>query len=931
MANLIKCPNCGENNLSDREFCQYCQNPLRPLAGEGNQPLTPGQSPTKKNTSELEPVLPQWLQDARSSARQSAGEETPKTPPSRSIPSADLLAGLRAQRQAEDEEEETPDWLANITGETPKPKKPQAEPTTARRVELGDTKDFAQSEPEPELPSWMTGSQPPAMEPDQKDELADWLREPDATNSLKQTQPFPVDNRPSSPPAAGDTPDWLRSMVADEGAGFNDTGSSAEETFSVSDTPDWLRGLDAGAPLTGSNPPAFSDTPDWLRTMAAENGEQNANPPADFAAPSDTPDWLRAMADESGGQNINPPADFAAPSDTPDWLQAMADESGGQNANPPADFATPSDTPDWMRGLGAENAAQDVSPLGDAARLPAFSESGLSGAEDAFSPVGDTPDWLKDLEPSQPSSDQDWLKSFQSAESEPSAAAEQPAPQPPASEEAELDIPSWLKAAAPQSSIFTEPPEPQEAATPSDSELPDWLNVFKPEDQAAPSTAEPVKVESPSFGEAAKPADSDSLFTEMPDWLSVANNTAATESVPAPITNTDSIAPGDLPSWVQAMRPVDAGVPQASTAVSADSAFESRGALAGLQGVLPAAPGKISTSKPKAYSIKLLASEEQQAHAALLEQILSAETSPVPIASFFEIKTSRGLRWTLAFLFLVILPVVLFMQTRIFPSPTGFPVEAVTASNVVMESISDDARVLVIFDYDPARAGEVEAIALPMFDRVMRLRYPRLTFISTNETGAILAERFIHSKPLAELGYQSGSQYLNLGYLPGGQMGIRAFAENPIQTAKYPFQNRGLSDLLVPPPPSQSFPPLEGVSLLSNFSTLILITDNADSARAWIEQTTSARGTVPFVVISSSQAAPMIQPYYASGQIKGLASGLYSGAFFEQNDEGRSISVRAYWDAYGVGMLLAVVLILGGGLINLFLGLRDRKAAREEK
>jgi len=75
----------------------------------------------------------------------------------------------------------------------------------------------------------------------------------------------------------------------------------------------------------------------------------------------------------------------------------------------------------------------------------------------------------------------------------------------------------------------------------------------------------------------------------------------------------------------------------------------------------------------------------------------------------------------------------------------------------------------------------------------------------------------------------------------------------------------------------------------------------------------------------------MIQPYYASQQINGLVGGLYGGALFEQNNAGRPGTARAYWDAYSIGMLLAMVLILGGGLLNLALGLRDRAAAREAK
>jgi hypothetical protein len=893
MANIIKCPVCGENNLSDQEFCQSCQSRLQPLTGKlkgEDKPLTPGQAPTKKNTAELEPVLPQWLREARTSARQSSEENAQQPPqaPRSTFSGADLLAGLQSQSQ--EDEEDTPDWLASITGEKPKPKKSQVDSSEVRWVELGDKKDFAQQEPEPEVPPWLTGINPSTSQADEKDELTDWLRNANSSQASQQpAQPLSFDNPPSTP-TAGETQDWLHSMGADDGSVFNDAGTTADEPFTSSDTPDWLRALDAESaaskPSTPSSAlnsaPAFVDTPDWLRTMAAESVAPSANAPSGDA---DAPDWLHAMGAENAAQNV-----------------------------PSGD----ADAPDWLRTMDGQDITQGVNSA-------VFSGTGSGESDAAFSSAGDTPDWLK---------------GFQSAESQqplqdsapvwldvdaPVPAEKSEQEQPPAKDDADLDVPSWLKAAAPQSSIFTEPPAGQEAPVsfPSSSDVPDWLDTFKSVDTPANSAP-------PAFVGDAKPtAGTDALFTEMPDWLSIVDDSSASpESISAPIKNMDGIAPGELPSWVQAMRPVDTGISQPSTSSPNDKTSESHGALAGLQGVLPAVPGFSPTSKPKAYSIKLQASEEQQAHAALLEQILSAETAPVPIGSFSTLGTSRGLRWLLAFLFFAILAVVLSMQTQLFALPNSL---LIGGELQVAQSIPEDSRVLTVFDYEPARAGELEAAAVPMFDQMILLRHPRLTFISTSETGAILAERFISSGPLSGHNYQSGSQYLNLGYLPGGQMGIRAFAENPSLIAQYPFpQSFNFFDF-APPAQASTFPPLEGVSTLSNFAVLILITDNADSARVWIEQTTSARGAMPVVVVSSAQAAPMIQPYYASHQINGLVSGIYGGALFEQNNAGRPGTARAYWDAYSIGMLLAMALILGGGLVNLVLGLRDRAAAREAK
>ena len=962
MTNVIKCPACGENNLSDQEFCQYCQARLQPLTGNlkgADAPLKPGQIPTKKNTAELEPILPQWLREARNSARQIAEDATSdaqlpppsKTPQATRPPSfaGDLLAGLHAQHQAQDnDEEDTPDWLANITGETPKQKKSQTESSEVRWVELGDANDFAQPEPVSDTPSWLAGISPLTPQPGEKDELTDWSRDSgDSPKSQQPSQPISFDSQPSD---AG-TQDWLHSMAADDGA-FNDSENVSDEPLTFSDTPDWLRAMDAENDVQKTNVPSIntgtpsidSDTPDWLRTMAAEN----AAPPV----PSDIP---------------------PVESDTPDWLRTMAAE----NAAPPAPSSMPpveADTPDWLRTMDAKEKTQSADSAG-------FSETGLGESEASPSSAEDTADWLKGLESDTPSSDLDWLKGLPSVESGPPAQDSAPtwlsavptftpeqeqtpatpekddavdiptwmiptaaaltstpeqeaSPLAPEKEDDALDIPGWLKAAAPQSSIFDEPANAQELPTPDSS---DWLNAFKSVDtpgaQPVPafSVESPFDSEQPPFADDSQPkASEDALFTDMPAWLSTAAETVSPESIPSPITNTDAIAPVDLPSWVQAMRPVDAGVPQSSsTSLSSDKKLEASGALAGFLGVLPAVNGFFPTSKPKAYSIKLQASEEQQTHAALLEQILAAEAEPVPIGSFSMLGTSRVLRWLIALVLFTTLTVILFMRTQIFSMPIGLPVEVVTALHVV-QSIPEGAPVLAIFDYEPARVGEMEVAAAPVFDQLMLLRHPLLTFVSTNETGTILAERFISEGPLAGHNYQSGNQYLNLGYLPGGQMGIHAFAESPSVTSPYVYsQNSNLFNLT--PNSAWSLPPLQDVKSLSQFAALILITDNADSARAWIEQTASARGAVPLVVISSAQAAPMIQPYYASQQVNGLVSGLYGSALFEQNNAGRPGTARTYWDAYSIGMLLAMVLILGGGLLNLALGINDRSAAREAK
>ena len=836
--------------------------------------IRPGQAPTKKNTADLEPILPQWLKDARDSARNSDQQDAPqfsqKPEQKQSAASSeDLLAGLRSQAD-NDEEDDTPDWLTSITGEASKPKKASTESTEARRVELGSMSDFAQEESvssDSETPSWLAGLTPSESQADEKDELTDWFRNADDSKPMETPKEISsFDDTFSTTSSKDETPDWLRQMSADE-----DAKKAQPQSFD-----------------TDSNlfPAESSDTPDWLKQMAGgDNQPPSFDEPAS-AIPAndvDTPDWLHGIEDRSQS------------TDLPDFT-----ESGSGKSEPPALVST-GELPAWLN----------------------------DPVEKAPKPVQDdtTPKWLKKDAPASVTGELPaWLSSSEETVRLTNSSKEQtPAQNESAQDDVLGDLPSWLKASAPQANLFEDSEEA--SATPADAsfDTPDWLNTFKPDEESQPESMPAIKKDlpfdmPPVFATDDQAGENvDNLFTEMPDWLS---NAMDLPDSPTPITNTDAIAPGELPSWVQAMRPVDAAPSSLSSSLlsfTSDQTLESRGALAGLQGVLPAVAGFTPTSKPKPYSIRLQASDEQQAHAELLEQILAAETAPVPIASFSALRTSRSLRWFLFVVVFVAVTLGLMLGTPLFSMPLGVPREVGRAVEI-SRSLPQGAPVLVAFDFEAARVGEMEAAAAPFFDQMILYSHPSLTFISSNDTGSLLAERFI-SGPLADHYKNSGFTYSNLGYLPGGQLGIRAFAQNPRSTTPLDMYLQ----------PAWATTPNELTSLSQLFMAMVLVTDNADAARAWIEQTESARGSLPVVVITSAQAAPMIQPYFESQQVRGMVAGLYGGAVFEQNNPGSIKTARNYWDAYSLGMLLAMSLVLGGGLWNLALGLRDRSSIRETK
>jgi len=231
--------------------------------------------------------------------------------------------------------------------------------------------------------------------------------------------------------------------------------------------------------------------------------------------------------------------------------------------------------------------------------------------------------------------------------------------------------------------------------------------------------------------------------------------------------------------------------------------------------------------------------------------------------------------------------------------------------------------VLMIFDYQPGYAGEMEQIAGPVIDHLM-IQNARLAFVSTSPTGVLMNGRMMAAqnqrRAAADESTYGPDQYVDLGYLPGDAAGIQVFAENP-RILGTDYQD---GDLWTP---ETGF---DQIHALSDFKAVIVLTDNPDTGRMWIEQTGQALKGKPLLMVVSAQAAPMIRPYYKSGQVQGMVSGLAGGAAYEQATQ-RPGNAAVYWDAYGAGMIAAEMLIVVGGVWALVQHLRMRRAEQNQE
>ena len=112
----------------------------------------------------------------------------------------------------------------------------------------------------------------------------------------------------------------------------------------------------------------------------------------------------------------------------------------------------------------------------------------------------------------------------------------------------------------------------------------------------------------------------------MPAWMSTELPDADEETEEAG----GMIEQAQLPTWLQAMRPLDAAV-QSRAANLDEERIEKSGPLAGMSGVLPGEEVVTQYRKPPVYSARLRVSDKQQVLANLLEAAIAEENMAQPL------------------------------------------------------------------------------------------------------------------------------------------------------------------------------------------------------------------------------------------------------------------------------------------------------------
>ncbi len=593
------------------------------------------------------------------------------------------------------------------------------------------------------------------------------------------------------------------------------------------------------------------------------------------------------------------------------------------------------------------------------------SEKTSEGFKSGSSLEDAVPDWLKDteatfLEPNAPKTEEPASDEFFFQPAALTAPPVTPSKKP----EDEIDE-DWLagllaEAGAVESTPVastSEPPANLEAGTPSQDigtdyevvpeeglaqptlpiEKPDWLTsleasskikldggIFASEtEQAQPEPLEPAN-------------ESEPAPVEQPEWLTKASSVGPMESPPEipiekpaetppethaepPVEEVASIAPAEIPGWLEALRPAESIAPTGPVEDVSAADVVTAGPLSGLRGVIASQPSIIRPQKPPTYSIKLKVTEEQQERLKMMEELLADEEKPKPTSAKHVITTRNIFRLLVAAILLLPILWMIISNSRKTTTPQPGNIPGVTEFAQQIQSLPQNAPVLMAFDYEAGYSGELNVAVSNVVTQLIK-RNIYITLVSTTSSGPALAESIVHAASINVAGTAGAyTNYTDLGFLPGGTLGLLGLAASPRSILPYALDEKNV----------WAVAPLNSVASVSDFAAVIVITNDPDTARIWIEQIGTKlqdRGT-PLLMLTSSQAEPLIRPYYEANQVKGLIAGLTGGVAYARTVG--NYAQNGTWDALSAGVTVSILVILVGSIAGVavkMLGANKREA-----
>lgn len=293
----------------------------------------------------------------------------------------------------------------------------------------------------------------------------------------------------------------------------------------------------------------------------------------------------------------------------------------------------------------------------------------------------------------------------------------------------------------------------------------------------------------------------------------------------------------------------------------------------------------------KAKTPELIVSREEKLKADQLAATIVDERSSRPIREPETHKAAWMIRLAFGVLLITILSLSLFIGGTA-ELPSGLFHAHNQAIITWADELPEEASLLLVFDYQAGYSDELSLVAKPVLSMISTSN-PEVSILSSAASGVLLSQRLLN-----EVDQEGNLSITDLGYFPVGAYGAYG-------TANRPHSNWRIAYL---PKPEKDLP-------TDNFEGILILSDNYEGVRTWVEQLGALSPDTPIYLLVTAQAGPMSMPYLASGQVTGMVSGISEAAGLEKLlGSGSAVAIR--WHGYRAG----VMILIGFLIVGFFVG-----------
>jgi tetratricopeptide (TPR) repeat protein len=347
----------------------------------------------------------------------------------------------------------------------------------------------------------------------------------------------------------------------------------------------WGSGLGIGLPSDAADVAPSTSQPDWLKRAEAPAASSDKEPAPVSESQEQIPDFLRqaGWGESTGEFKEDQPSTTdesesapAIQADLPDWIKAMAPVEAETPLTPPtpptpaasAPVTPAMDIPDWLQNLDKSQPTAPA-PQPPVAQQPVVNQPAATGAE-SLGELGksaqeqdDAMAWLESLAAKHGAKAEELVTDPKArtdvapdwvdkakAIGEPPPAAPAPAPEQPPVA-ADDQTGMWLRhLEASEAETIVTKKDEQEPSAAEESS--DWMSRLSDQKPSSQSSNEPAETAggTPDWLKDMQSASAQPAPQDVPDWLHGMEQPAEPAEPSAPSQDSSSVPPVDLPAWL---------------------------------------------------------------------------------------------------------------------------------------------------------------------------------------------------------------------------------------------------------------------------------------------------------------------------------------------------------------------------------------------